>query len=203
MEETFEKINEWMREHGLQLAAEKSEAIVITKKRVHNEISVNCAGHNIKSQDNIRYLGVQIDKKFGFMAHAETVTARAAETARQLSYLMPNLRGPKQQTRRLLASVTTSRLLYATRFWVDSMEERAWGKMATVHRRSQLRVTCYYRTVSHAAAAVISGIPPIRLLARERADIANGRDKEEARRALLDTWQVEWDSSKEGRWTRR
>jgi len=201
LEETFVIINAWMSTHGLQLAPEKSEAILITKRRVFNEISVNCAGHIIESQASIRYLGVQIDKKMGFNTHAEIAAGRAAETARQLGYLMPNLRGPKQQARRLLASVTTSRLLYAAPFWADTMEERAWKKMATVHRRSQLRVTCCYRTVSHAAAAVISSIPPIRLLAKERAEIGNGQDKEAARRALLVHWQNEWDIGTEGRWT--
>jgi len=44
-------------------------------------------------------------------------------------------------------------------------------KLAAIHKRSQLRVACGYRTVSYKAAEVISGIPPISLLAKERAEI--------------------------------
>jgi len=40
LEEAFRLIDRWMSEHGLQLAAEKTEAIVFTNKRVRNEIKV-------------------------------------------------------------------------------------------------------------------------------------------------------------------
>jgi len=116
LEETFQTINEWMTAHGLELVADKSEALVITKRRVRNEMSVLCAGHMVKSQRSLRYLGVQIDKTLGFAEHANLVSARAAEAARQLGHLMPNLRGPRQKSRRLLSSIVTSRMLYAALF---------------------------------------------------------------------------------------
>jgi len=40
LEEAFNTIEGWMSKHGLQLAVEKSEALVITNKRVRNEIFV-------------------------------------------------------------------------------------------------------------------------------------------------------------------
>lgn len=202
LEEAFNTIEGWMSEHGLQLAAEKSEALVITNKRVRNEISVHCAGHTIESKKSLRYLGVQIDKKLRFQEHAELVAERAAKSARQLGYLMPNTGGPRQKSRRLLSCVTTSRLLYAAPFWADKMGAGGWSKMASVHRRSQLRTACCYRTVSHEAAAVVSGIPPIKLLARERLEIYQGLDKQSARRNLIAKWQEEWANDlANGRWT--
>lgn len=53
MEEAFTVIERWMTEHGITLAAEKSEAIVITKRKVHNETNLNCAGHVIASFGSI------------------------------------------------------------------------------------------------------------------------------------------------------
>lgn len=74
--------------------------------------------------------------------------------------------------------------------------------MASVHRRSQLRTACCYRTVSHETAAVVSGIPPIKLLARERSAIYQGLDKQSARRNLIAKWQEEWANDlANGRWT--
>jgi hypothetical protein len=203
LEEAFTRIHDWLSTHGLRIAAEKSEALVFTRRRVRNEITVNCAGHAITSQPSIKYLGVQLDKKLAFVEHAELSTARAAAAARQLGHLMPNLRGPRQKSRRLLASVVTSRILYAAPIWVNHMEERAWNKLRSVHRRSQLRVACGYRTISYAAAAVISSIPPVRLLARERADIRSGLNKETAMNTLFNNWQNDWDISTDGRWTYR
>ncbi|XP_060881574.1 uncharacterized protein LOC132953042 [Metopolophium dirhodum] len=118
---------------------------------------------------------------------------------------MPNLRGPRQKNRKLLACVVTSRLLYAAPIWSKSMLVKGWKKLAVVHRQSQLRSLCCYSTVSYEAAAVISGIPPIRLLAKERMDVYNGKNKVEARNELVKNWQREWTecSNGNGKWTLR
>jgi len=172
---------------------------------VRNEISVRCGGFTIESKPSIKYLGVQVDKKLKFTKHAELAADRAAEAAKHLGYLMPNMGGPREKSRRLLTSVTTSRILYAAPLWSDTMSVKGWKKLAAIHRRSQLRVACCYRTVSYEAAAAISGIPPIILLAKERSEIYRGRDKAEARRDLIAKWQVEWDNGANGngRWTHR
>ncbi|KAL4136289.1 hypothetical protein QTP88_007837 [Uroleucon formosanum] len=76
-------------------------------------------------------------------------------------------------------------------------------KLESVHRRSQLRAACCYSTVSHHAAAVVSGIPPIRLLAKERTEVFEGKGKSEARLDLIINWQREWENCTNGRWTFR
>jgi len=203
LKESFDLVNEWMAAHGLELAAEKSECIVITKKRVRNEITAQCGDHSIQSSPSLRYLGVQIDKKMNFLEHADLASKRAAVAARQLGFLMPNLRGPRQKCRRLLSSVVTSRLLYAAPIWAPTMGRKGWSKLAGVHRRSQLRVACCYSTVSHEAAAVVSGIPPIKLLAKQRQALRNGENKEGTSAALMADWQNKWNDSGNGRWTHR
>lgn len=203
LEEAYRRIDRWMADHGLQLAADKTEAIVFTRKRVRNNINVECGGVMVESKPDIKYLGVQVDSKLVFTRHAELAAERAAAAAKQLGHLMANMGGPKEKSRRLLASVTTSRILYAAPFWADTISERGWKKLAAIHRRSQLRIACCYRTVSYEAAAVISGTPPISLLAKERAEIYGGRGRQEARRDLLLKWQTDWDLGKSGngRWT--
>lgn len=114
LEEAYCIVKRWMTEHGL--AAEKTEAIVFTNKRTRNEIEVNCGVYMIRSKPDIKYLGVQVDKKLGFTKHVELVADRAAVAAKQLGYLMPNMGGPREKSRRLLTSVTTSRLLSAAPF---------------------------------------------------------------------------------------
>lgn len=74
---------------------------------------------------------------------------KVAATTRQLRYLMPNARGPRQKSRRLLAIVTTSRILYDAFFWSGTMQKSGWKKMVAAHRRSQLRAAFCYSTVSH------------------------------------------------------
>lgn len=72
----------------------KPEAVVITKKRVRNEIKVRCAGFTVESNPSVKYLGVQVDKKLIFTKHVELAADRAAATVRQLGYFMPKISTP-------------------------------------------------------------------------------------------------------------
>jgi len=49
----------------------------------------------------------------------------------------------------------------------------------------------------------VSGIPPIRLQAKERTEVFEGKGKSEARIDLITNWQREWESCTNGRWTFR
>lgn len=61
VEEAYNVVSRWMLDHGLSLAADKTEAIVLTKRRVRNQMTVTCDGHRISSKPSVRYLGVQVD----------------------------------------------------------------------------------------------------------------------------------------------
>ena len=69
-----------------------------------------------------------------------------------------------------------------------TMTSRARKWMSSVLRRTMLRVACCYRTVSYEAASVVSGIPPLNLLAEERKNVYNGMDAEVAHERLLEDW---------------
>ena len=49
--------------------------------------------------------------------------------------------------------------------------------MESLNRRTALRVTFGYRTVSTMAVLVIAGLPPIKLKAEERVAITNGENR--------------------------
>ena len=82
---------------------------------------------------------------------------------------MPNVGGPKQNRRALLASVVTSVITYGTAIWAGALQtQETRRKVTTVCRLSALRVASVYRTVSKEASAVIAGLLPIEVLADER-----------------------------------
>ena len=59
----LERINEWIEGHGLQLAPEKSEAVLlIGKKKLHREINLALNGVKIEIKGSARYLGVTVDR---------------------------------------------------------------------------------------------------------------------------------------------
>ncbi|KAG7196376.1 hypothetical protein KM043_000010 [Ampulex compressa] len=121
--------------------------------------------------------------------------------------------GPKQPRRSLLASVVSSVVLYGAPIWADALQKRkSYGDPCRrACRVAALRVACAYRTVSDMALSVVAGIPPVDLLAADRAERYRGerRADEEDRRDVrwtdgtMTEWQCRWDLANEGRWTHR
>ncbi|CAB0041312.1 unnamed protein product [Trichogramma brassicae] len=76
----------------------------------------------------------------------------------------------------------------------------------SAHRRACLRVIGGRPHVAYEATYVLAGIPPLALLADERARLYGRRRedaKDEERLATLSKWQEAWDRSKKARWTHR
>lgn len=201
LETAYISVSEWMEHNGLTLAAQKTEALVLTRRRVYNKISVRCGEHLIESKPHIKYLGVQIDAKLNFGPHAEAVCIKAAKTIKQLTIIMPNLGGARESKRKLLGNVVQSQLLYGAPFWSTTIGMGPLRKLETVHRRTLLRVICAYRTVSYAATCVVATTLPLKQLAEERRLIHEGKDRTLTKIGLMEQWQELWNTSSNGRWT--
>jgi len=93
---TLTAIDDWMRGRGLELAHQKSEAVVLSRRRAFVPPRLTVGGLLIPLRNEIRYLGVILDKRLTFAAHASTVAAKAARSAAALSRLMPNIGGSAQ-----------------------------------------------------------------------------------------------------------
>ena len=152
-----------------------------------------------------------VDARLNFkqqVEHAATETVRTV-----LSRLMPNVGGPKQNRRALLASVVISVITYGIAIWTGALlTQETRRKVTSVYRLSALRVASAYRTVSKVASEVILGLLPIEVLMDERkrlyrrgksANINVEQMKDEERQSSLRRWQEEWDKVDKERWTYR
>jgi len=158
----------WMNTMGLELAIQKSEAMVITKTRTYNDLRINIGGVDIKNVSKINYLGIVIDCRLNCTAHAVHVTAKAGKVARNLARILPNASAATPRKRKLLAGVAFSILLYGAPIWSGRMAKYGLSELTKCQRRIMLRVVSAYCTVSADAALVIASIPPIDLLGSER-----------------------------------
>lgn len=216
-DDSIEIVADWLNGHGLKLAAEKTEAVLIsrTKKKMYTTFTVE--GEKIRTVDRIRYLGVTLDARLSFKEHLLNAGAKATKIARALAGIMPNIGGPKQSRRALLLSVVNSVILYGAPIWADALgKNSSYGAACRrASRIASLRVACAYRSVSDIALSVIIGVPPVDLLAIERANtyrkgIQRTEETEDEvcshnqwSRRTSEEWQRRWDMAKEGRWTHR
>lgn len=197
IEETADTVVDWLSTVGIDLALEKSELIIPTRKRTFNTLEVRIKGQLITSKGSIKYLGIHVDQRVNFRTHVQTVAQKADQVTRSLRSIMPNIRGPRYQARRLLAAIPHSILLYSAPILARVMSVTSRKAMEKCQRRIALRVATAYRTISTDALLVLAGIPPIELLAIERAELRDGRQAErpaaetyvDARRKLRSGWQ--------------
>ncbi|XP_029668651.1 uncharacterized protein LOC115238745 [Formica exsecta] len=117
--------------------------------------------------DRLKYLGLYLDAAWSFGGHFERLAPRAESVAISLRRLLPNLGSPDGRVRRLYANTVRAVALYGSPVWADALMAERRGRMLLrrVFRRVAIRVVRGYRTVSHTAATLLVGTPPVELYA--------------------------------------
>ncbi|KAJ8913053.1 hypothetical protein NQ315_006554 [Exocentrus adspersus] len=160
----------------------------------------------------VKYLGVTIDKGRTFGSHVQKICDKAERTAAALAKLMPNIGGPRQQKRVVMARVVESGMLYAASIWADAVQiGRHRERLLKAQRKMTLRIASAYRTVSTDAAGVIAGVLPMDLMVEERREchmsVQRGMEVKEAKKVSRERahakWQERWNASTKAAWTRR
>lgn len=212
-------VGEWMEANGLQLAPNKSEAMMLGRRKKGPVPNVVLNGQTVTvPEGGIRYLGVTLDPAGTFRRHLAEAATRAAKAAAAVARLMPNMGGPSATKRALLQTVATSRLLYAAPVWAEQASRYRCNREALMRaqRLSALRIIRAYRTTSGAAALVIAGSLPADLMAEERLEwhrrkmTADQTEegttewKRNRRERSVAEWQRRWEEDTEtAEWTRR
>ena len=205
------RVSGWMTAHGFNLALEKTEVVILTRRRIPTLRPISIGELTIESKPAVKYLGLMLDSKMSFFEQIKAAADRAAAGVAALSRLMANVGGPISTRRRLLMGATQSVLLYGAEVWADALDKEVHRKrLAQVQRRGALRVASAYRTVSEPAVMVIAGVIPVALLAKERKAIYRRKGENlrevvarEERQRTLNEWQLSWQNEPRGKWTAR
>lgn len=199
-------IDNWMKNHGLELAPEKSEAVLLIGRKTCSPVHIHINGTQIQLSDSVKYLGVILDTRLSFKQHVDFVTKKAATRVETLQRILPRQGGASYMKRRLLNSVVESTILYAAPVWHQATEVKSYvKKMESVQRRMAISITRSYRTTSTVALQVLAGVIPIDLLIEERARTygQNKEVKQQERENTIQKWNQEWAGQTKGSWTRQ
>lgn len=205
----LERIVRWMRINSLEIAPNKTEAVIIKGPRNRQEVRFKIMDATVYPQKVLRCLGIYIDDLQIYNAHIKKAVEKADKLTSALTRLMPNIGGPGQEKRVIMCSVAHSVLLYGAPVWRRVMKVKKYSNMLlSTQRKMLIRVALAYRTVSTEALCVVAGVIPIDLLADERVRIYDrkqeGRQvKREERERTMIKWQERWDHNLSvGQWTK-
>ena len=129
----------------------------------------------------MKYLGLTLDSRWHFGPHFAGLSSRLLKAADTLSWLLPNLGGPRTGCRKLYAGILRSMALYGAPIWVESLRRKG---NATHLRRPQRaiaqRVARCYRTVAFGAACALACTPPWELEAEVQTRVYTWSEEKRA-----------------------
>lgn len=126
----LEDISGWMKEHGLELAPEKSEAIMLLRRNRDATPKLYVDGHPIQLARSVKYLGVILEKGKKVKEHIRTSTMKASVAATNIARILPRTYGASEAQRRILATVAESIALYGSPVWGPEALRHQYNKEA-------------------------------------------------------------------------
>lgn len=117
-------------DHGLELAVNKTETAMITKRRAYRALWLDIGGYPVLLKKLVKYMGVTFDSRLSFVRHMTEVEGRALKMATAVGRVMNNLGDSKMTKRMLLSTVVNSKLMYATPIWAAQGRKYACNRGA-------------------------------------------------------------------------
>lgn len=139
----------------MELALQKSEALILRGKRRRNEIKFT----TIKLKKKVKYPGIYLDSRGSYSEHIKETTAKEDRTTAKLFRIMSNIVGPSGSKGKVLVGVSHSTLLYEVSVWEGALNIVKYRGMLKM-----LRIASVYRLASAEALQIITGSPSIQLM---------------------------------------
>ncbi|CAK1586573.1 unnamed protein product [Parnassius mnemosyne] len=163
----------WAKKRKMKLAAQKTQAILITKKMKFENPKIVMGETEISFSDTITILGLTIDADLNFLKHVDRVTEKAiqlykkvAKTARTNWGLNPEI------LRTIYITVVEPTILYAASVWghvANKKQIKTW--LDRITRTFSILICKAHRTSSLISCATLARVLPLDLRAQENADL--------------------------------
>ncbi|XP_045541879.1 uncharacterized protein LOC123723344 [Papilio machaon] len=177
-------VHNWVVVNKLRFSAEKSQAMVVTRKLKYDTPVVQMGGVDVPMVTELKILGVIVDSKLTFNTHVAYVCRKAASLYRKLSTMARVEWGLCAEIiRAIYVAVVEPTIMYGASAWARAVDKISVQRtLATVQRDFAQKIAKTHRTVSLNPAVLLSGLLPLDLRIWEAArlfECKRGRPIEE------------------------
>ncbi|KAJ0172561.1 hypothetical protein K1T71_011700 [Dendrolimus kikuchii] len=168
---TLAFVQEWGVSNKLKFAPHKTCAMVITRKLKYNTPRLSMGGVDIGMSQEIKILGLTIDRRLTFNSHVRNTCAKVLALYKQLSRAAKVSWGLHPEViRSMYTTVVEPIVMYAASAWAPATNKLGVRKqLGSVQRGFAQKLCRAYRTVSLNSAMVLAGILPLDLRIQEAA----------------------------------
>lgn len=166
-------VDAWGIQNKLKFAAHKTQAMIITNKIKYDTPCIHMAGTVIQMKEDIKILGLIIDRKLTFHKHVSHVCQKATNIYKQLCRAAKISWGLNPEIiRTMYVAVVEPIIMYAASAWAGETNKISIQKqLNAVQRGFAQKIIRSYRTVSLNSALVLSGLLPLDMRVREAAQL--------------------------------
>ncbi len=129
-------------------------------------------GIEIKIENQIKYLGVIIDRKLNFWPHINYIYEKSLNKINKLPIVVQNVWGLTSHSIKLIYSAAIEPfILYCASIWGQNLTKTKIKKLRKIQRLIAIRKCKAYRTISFESVITIAGLIPIELKINEAINI--------------------------------
>jgi len=149
----------------MKFSNEKSKVMVITKKRPKNRRDIKIFLNNkiLQQADTINYLGITIDLRLNFNHHIDKITGKSLKIVHALSRSAKINWGLRHDVLRIMYTGAILPILsYGAPVWIECLKKNTKSlNLKRVQRLTNIKMAKAYRTTSHEALCVLTGMTPV------------------------------------------
>ena len=158
-------VTTWARDNKMVFDEQNSKLMIITRRRpkTKRDYQIYLNNKQLRQESTIKYLGIIIDRRFNFNARIDYTTGKCIRLIRALSKSDKVKWGLRHDVLRIIYSGAILPILsYGAPVWKEILQRNSNAtKINRIQRLVNIKIAKAYRTTSHEALCLLTGIQPI------------------------------------------
>jgi hypothetical protein len=172
MTTALERVNSWGVKHGLTFNPAKTIITMFESgTKVKNEPPVYMAGKELKYSNDMKYLGITLNKRLSFTNHLNEKMRKVGYLQNKINQIIGQEWGlTPARAHWVHTAIIRPKITYASIVWAHTLNETQIKKLESIQRRSLCHITQpIFKSTPTKGMEVLLGIPPLHLHAQELA----------------------------------